>query len=733
MESRQRLQEIFGDLSHDSQRVLGAALGLGQVLAIRRKAMELKSPQRRALIQEELHEGALDSPDMEYSRRNVTNTPNQQLDGALDSSPDTMMKQRFAEWQREREAVSRTIQMANLSQVIVIDSDVDTPSPARSVDAEDIDDADEDPWMPMQERRGREQQEEAGDNPDNEEEDYDDEDPWLPRHDTHQRAEDNDLKENDNQAGDDNVDRSQRILLQEKEQQQKKEEQQEMDEEGESYDVEGGINYDISRSPRVRKQDEQFQQQGQGEDFNEDEELADAAEDDGYEDIWQEQAKDEGNSGRGSVLESRNDVQSSPWKGGSTPAGRGYGTTFSPALWVDGQGKVPYLGQSQIRKLREQEVDLSAHAEDTPNRVHYYYGKSSPLSAKQRPSPRRVPSSAISQRQKAAERYEIESDEQDQPEEPVDYLDFSPEKDLEDQTFQIDPTTRHETEMQRQSDFADNTSISDIAEELSVHEESLTPRNPKPAQNVQTSSWIQRFTSLTPGWLKAPIQKSNPENKRLSPPASRESSSRRGSQDPSPEEQFEQGSEEEVDLFDQIRQEDAREREKPPDAESVSNFEPRRATGPQPSNVRALAAPEKEQKAKALDGLPRLATSGYFSNSHYTLLRRLYRLAKRFPQSFPYYPSSAHADIIGDYIWTSDNTYGVPITELQFAIVYRFRQELAAQDLRLGGSGWVGWSDADLHRRLVSIIIGEQIREDRKNSFDLRPTRSRPRSILQMG
>jgi hypothetical protein len=696
--------------------------------------MELKSPQRRALIEEELHEGALDSPDMEYSRRNVTNTPNhQQLDGALDSSPDTMMKQRFAEWQREREAVSRTIQMANSSQVIIIDSDVDTPSPERRVDAEDIDDADEDPWMPRKERGEGEQQEEAGGNIDNEEEDYDDEDPWLPRHDAHQGAENYDLEEDDDQEGDDNVDRSPRSLLQGKEQQQRKEQQQETDEEGENYDVEGGINYDISRSPRIRKQDEHLQQQGQGEDLNEDEEIADTAEDDGYEDIWQEQAKDEGNSGRGSVLESRKDVQSSPWKDGSTSAGRGYGTTFSPAFWVDGQGKVPYLGQSQIRKLREQKVDLSAHAEDTPNRVHYYYGKSSPLSSTQRPSPERVPSSAISQRQKAAERYETESVEQDQPEELEDYLDFSPGKDLEDQTFQIDPTTRHETEMQRQSDFADNTSIPDLAEGISVHEESLTPRNPKPAQNVQTSSWVQRFASLTPGWLKAPIQKSNPENKRSSPPTSRESSSREGSQVSNPEQQSEQGSEEEVDVFDQIRQEDAREREGPPDADSVSNFEQQPAPGPQPSDVRALAAPEKEEKAKALGGLPRLATSGYFSNAHYTLLRRLYRLAKQSPQSFPYYPSSAHADIIGDYIWTSDNTYGVPITELQFAIVYRFRQELAAQDLRLGGSGWVGWTDADLHRRLVSIIIGEQIREDRKNVFELRPTRSRPRSILQKG
>lgn len=44
------------------------------------------------------------------------------------------MKRRLEEWQREREAVSREIQMANASQVIVIDSDATGP-PSPEIDA----------------------------------------------------------------------------------------------------------------------------------------------------------------------------------------------------------------------------------------------------------------------------------------------------------------------------------------------------------------------------------------------------------------------------------------------------------------------------------------------------------------------------------------------------------------------------------------------------------------------
>ncbi|OJJ60597.1 hypothetical protein ASPSYDRAFT_147513 [Aspergillus sydowii CBS 593.65] len=644
MAPRQRLEVIFSDLNPESQRVLGAALGLGQVLAIRRKMMELRSPQRRALFAEEL-ENEEDHADnnLEYTKREVSKTPNRQYDGAADpspvsSSPDTDMKQRFAEWQRERDAVSRTIQMANSSQVIVIDSDVGTPNTN------------------------------AG--------------------------------ERDRVADEEN------------------------------FDVEKGrADYVASQSTRIPRLDEDQHLDVVEEDYANEEGPGydpDVDEDDGYEDIWQVQAKYEGNSGRESMLDPQDEVQSSPRKGGSTPADRGYSMSFSPAHWIDGQGKMPSLGQSRVRELREQEVDISAllRAEDTPNRARYYYGKSSPLSSAQTHSPQHnMLSSAASHRQNHVERYEDDLGQLKEVEEPADYLDFSPEKYLEDETFQIDPTTRHESEMQRYpSDFADNASISDDAgDEPPEHEETLTPKNPAPAnRGGQATSWYERFTNLTPAWLKAPLQNSSPQNKHSSPPTNQSNW-----KEPSPiEEQSQHSEQEEQEEQDKEDEKDEEEEEEQYSVDSRDEDNSRKIRQPQPDALSESESPEK---------LARLETSGYFSNAHYALLRRLYRLAKQSPESFTYHSSSSHSGIIGDYIWTSDNTYGVPVTELQFAIVYRFRQELAAEDLKSGGTGWVGWSDADLHRRLVSVIIGEQIREDRKNAHDLRPSRSKPRSIIQRG
>ncbi|KAL2834914.1 hypothetical protein BDW59DRAFT_168272 [Aspergillus cavernicola] len=705
MEPRQRLEVTFCGLNPDSQRLLRAALGLGQVLAIRRRMAELRSPQRKALIEEysEMEE-ELDSPHLEHTTQYVSRTPNRQYDGAVDSSPSTEMKRRFAEWQRERDAISRTIQMANSSQVIVIGSDASTSPISERLDNAD---ADQSLWI----RQAEEEQQE----------------------------------------------------------QQQQEEEEEVEEEMEEEEVE---------EEEVEEEVEEDGIDQEGRDYS-----VDADDDDGYEDIWQEQAQDEGTPNRGSMLEPQDDVQSSPWKGGSTPADREYGRTFSPTYWVDGQGKVPFLGQSRVRELREQEVDISTllRAEDTPKRARYYYGKSSPLSSTQGRSPQRIPLSEASQHQRDAdehnaepdepdalgvepqepdgyyygksspldtaqerpprhipssmasqrlndtERYDVEPDEPEEPEEPEDYLDFSPERDLEDETFQIDPTTRHESEMQRHhSEIANNASVSDSEgeEHPSVHEQTLTPRNAEPAnKHVPASSWFQKITSITPGWLKAPNRESSPLHKRSSPPRSRSTSK---VSSPS-EEQLEE--EERPD--EQSQEKDGGESEEPPlntESELVGQQKP--PLQPQVKSTRTSTTPKPEE---AKQKQQTLSTSGYFTNAHYSLLRRLYRLAKGSPESFSYHPNSAHADIIGDYIWTSDNVYGVPITELQFAIVHRFRQELAAEDLKSGGSGWVGWTDADLHRRLVSVIIGEQIRKDRKDQLGARPSRSRPRSIIQKG
>ncbi|KAL5340141.1 hypothetical protein BJX70DRAFT_397157 [Aspergillus crustosus] len=640
MGPRQRLEVIFSDLNTNAQRLLGAALGLAQVLAIRRRMKEIRSPRRRTLLEEEIQrEEASHSPERQHTSPNMSRAPISQYDGPAYSSPNAQMKRHFAEWQREREAISRTIEMANSSQVIVIDSDVSDAPGSEEID--DIEDVEQSPRIPMQD---------------------------------------------------------------------------EVQQDVEEYE------------------DDDFEYQEK--DFEDDDNDVDN--DDGYEDIWQEQAKDEGNSGQGSVLQHQEDVQSSPWKGGSTPTDLEYGKTFSPAYWVEGQPNVPFLGRSRVRDLQEQEVDLSVllGAEDTPNRNRYYYGKNSPLSAAKSRSPQRVPSSAASRRQNDAETYEAEQE---------DYVDFSPEKDLGDETFQIDPTTRFESEMQRHhAEFADNASVSDNAgDDLSAHEESRTPRKPE-SKDDQASTWYSKITSLTPSWLKAPNRELNTQHQRSSLPQIRSAKSRTPSEEH--EERLEELPEEEEE-----EEYDARDFDEPPptldpEQESESELEPEsesdiEAEAPPITHLKPThpSAPRLSQQTSPRNqpqpqpkSTP-ISTSGYFTNTHYTLLRHLYRHAKHSPQSFPPHPGAAHKSIIGDYIWTSDNTYGVPITELQFAIIYRFRRELARRNRAGGGDGWVGWTDAQLHRRLVSVIIGEQIREDREGEDGLEPGRKRPRSILQRG
>ncbi|KAL2859857.1 putative AT DNA binding protein [Aspergillus lucknowensis] len=640
MEPRRRLDLVFSDLHPNAHRLLRAALGLGQVLAMRRKLAEMQSPARRALIQESgvggNEEESPDSPHFEQTRE-ISRTPYRKYNGLASSSPSTEMKRRFDEWQKEREAISRTIQMADPSRVIVIDSDV-SDSPA---------------FEAVEEQRNIQ------------------ESPQPPS----SRAEEKQWQLNE------------------------------------------------------KYEDDYGEEQNQPEDEErEEEDYGDGAEeDDGYEDIWQEQAKDEGNSDRESLLEPQDNAQSSPWKDGSTPGDRGIGGTYSPAYWLDGQGKMPFLGQSRVRELREQDVDISAllRAEDTPNRARYYYGKSSPLSSTQGRSPQRVPSSAASQRRTKTVRHE--GGQEDELEEPADFVALSPERDLEDETFQIDPTTRHESEMQRcPSDYVDKASLSDVSEQGSAHEETFTPRNTEPVRKaVKTSSWFQRITNFTPGWLKAPVRDSSPLQRHSSAPRSRSSSKASRSVHPSESE-----GPEEIQEEDDVRVSE----EIPPVVKSRSRSEP----GNQKPPLKSKATSKLEGKGEREDAQgpeeqtpPALPTSGYFSNDHYQLLRRLYRLAKEYPGFFPYHPKPGHAEIIGDYIWTSDNTYGVPITKLQFAIVHRFRQELAYGDCKAGGTGRIGWTEAELHRRLVSVIIGEQIREDEKSQ--VRATRSMPRSIIQRG
>lgn len=302
-------------------------------------------------------------------------------------------------------------------------------------------------------------------------------------------------------------------------------------------------------------------------------------------------------------------------------------------------------------------------------------------------------------------------------------LESSPHKPSD---FQIDPTTRIEHERLQfdgeydrrpeEEEDVDYYLDAAVADDRTVDGQvDMTPQASRNANHdVQGSTWFQRLTSLTPGWLKAPARKSPVKHSRVSEepddnddgqPAATENENAY-STDAHPEQHANDDLEQAFRAsrrFTEWRQYE--EPQSSPESRAAQRVES--ATSPLPV--------EDESPARTR---PRpLPVEGYFTDAHYALLRRLYRVAKQTPERFPYYPAPGRAQIIGDWIWTSDGKHGVPVTEGQFAVIDRFVRELATGDLRNGGTGLIGWTEADLHRRLISVIIGEQIRAERKASM----------------
>ncbi|OJJ75911.1 hypothetical protein ASPBRDRAFT_115712 [Aspergillus brasiliensis CBS 101740] len=605
---RKRLENVFGDLTPQVQQELQAGLAFGQELAKRRIEKDME---RRKQI--EVEEASARNIPRETRDRSGSSSPQQTLRETTNyGTPGTFMKQRMEEWQREREAISREIQMANSSQVIVIDSD------------------------------------------------------------------DNDQSNMQNGT------------------------------------YEDGDEIEYTTEPVQVDQDDDAHVEA--------EHLDDEDEDDGYEDIWQQEARSQGNqSDRSSLLEDDQDGEhlrqneSSPWKSGWTPARNQNGKILSPAHWTSEQETVPFLGRSRVKQLQEQEVDLTAlyRAQDTPKRRHYYYGKNSPLSSAIRGSVGRSPASVVQ-----GEFYEHDFN-QDQLSEG--YVESSPRRDSEDETFQIDPTTRLEMARQRQEPEIDDNEIGGMPDAVTSERQTapeagdITPERPRHASpGSQASSWFQKITNFTPGWLRAP--KSEQQGRGLEnltgddedgePPAVESSHDRYDN---------EEYGDDEVNWGDlgetprPIRfDEPEDEKQSFTSSESFQVVEDAHAS-----------LDEEEGREEIVEGQASREQSPssfplYFSDDHYRLLHRLYRSAKLYPERFPYHPGPGRSDMIGDWIWTSDGVYGVPVTELQFGIVDRFAQQLSQADLKAGGTGQIPWTEADVHRRLISIIIGEQIRQDRK-------------------
>ncbi|KAE8159460.1 hypothetical protein BDV40DRAFT_303211 [Aspergillus tamarii] len=605
--SRKRLELLFSEFDTEIQRDLQSALNFGQELAKRRLQAEIENARKASKM-----ETIAETTPKGLSETSGSRGPSREPDGLRDyDTPGSEMRRRMEEWQREREAISREIQMANSSQVIVINSDASgPPSPEGGMAAPEAD----------------------------EERDW-------------------------------------------------------------GSDIDGG-DADallVHDGP----EDDHFSEQ------------AEEDEDDGYEDIWQQEANDRGDLSDHSSVSYRhqslddNRQKSSPQTNSSISERSAIDNSYSPPYWTNAHDKVPFLGKSRIKDLREQDIDISTLLRPgaTPKRSHYYYGQSSPPSTENGRDPEQPQSTAVSQREEAKEdEYEEEEvqgvmqDEEDhlleEPPQSESYLESSPQRAPGEETFQLDPTTNFENARQH-SDLwlegygGENLSDAVSPEPQTAHETPvLTPEHPQPSSTgKQASSWLQKITNLTPGWLKV--------------------SNRKPTQEPA------------LSVYDEASEDED-------DAGSPSNNveENYMEEAPQPhrdhEQQQSFSSPldDKSSNVAAKDDtydrpLP-LAVSGYFSDDHYILLRRLYRLAKRHPERFLYYPGPGRSDIIGDWIWTSDGLHGVPITERQFAIIDRFVQELAKADLQAGGTGQVGWTEADLHRRLISVIIGEQIREEMK-------------------
>ncbi|KAG0153485.1 hypothetical protein PDIDSM_2137 [Penicillium digitatum] len=691
---RRRLEGVFGTFNDDTQRELRAAMGLGQEFALRRmiaeedeaaaiaadhaaSLLEEERLEEEREVQEEHHYDEFNDEESEEEEHGqpfedeiqqhteYTQTSYSNPNNSMQQSPISHQKtQREAQWQLERETVSRQAQMAsNLRSVVYINSDEDAAEDDGDIEFE----------------REQQFQSETG------------------------------------------------------------------------YGVEEELN--DSTPDTMPKQAPSMPQGVQPKPKPELEPVESAEDDDdGYDDIWQLEANDHSHISQ--HLEDH-DVQSHPQPlarplGNLAPISAGQDYLSSSPYATSEHDYVARFGPSKVRELREQKVDLSAllAEEDTPNRARYYNGTSTPRGVLARsfkthnPSINGSPIKGPVSRTPA--RIRLQPLSQSSPDVPNPRVP-SPKVAFVDEKKSPKIVQRSPPMQEPLKDEFDNSSVSNAAlsQSESANIDSTSTPQPRQLNREQPgSSWFSKITSFTPQWLKAPTRDRSssvstiPEEasdfedeeemasiesaKKLEGHLQDEPLSKQASQSPashwrqpspsqSPQRQQDplptmEEEEEEGPIQERSISRDFLEEEEAPIFKRSVSQDLLENKDAEPVNHQNRAPPERRP----------LAVFGYFSDEHYATLRRIYRVAKRYPEHFEYYDAPGRASIIGDWIWTSDGHHGVPITEIQFAIIDRFAQDLARADIQYGGSGQIDWTEADLHRRLISIIIGEQIREERK-------------------
>ncbi|KAJ5092900.1 hypothetical protein N7456_008761 [Penicillium angulare] len=622
-------------------------------------------------------------------------------------SPADLRRARETQWQTEREIVSRhAADPGNSGRVISIESDVDVPQ-SESYD----DNVPEDFSNPYAEPAVEELRSD---------ERFVDEEPLEEEHFEEEPFEEERLEEHPRGYMSRNASEPFPSLEQDNEF-----EGEIFDEDNESVDI-WQQEQNLRSDPEVEPEATSYQSHHQKRDAEQALLDDDGEAEGGFDDIWQQEAREDH-----SYLSQHSDARvspsiqenPSPWRRIASSSVHQNNLSSSPAYVTMEHDDTRHLDQTHIRKLREQEVDLSAilAEEDTPNRARYYNGTSTPRSILRRrpgapysPLPQSAMKSASSRKSEKRVRLQPISQSPD----PV----FSAENES--------PTGNQSPDSAPMSDqIHRNVSSPGSATQAthSSHEQSMATPDHSRQANVEgePSSWFKRITSLTPRWLKAP-QRSHYD------------SSSDDSEDE--QEQYQSDQDEHLNAGSAPHTRDSlvgidvlsSPSERPPSERTdesagspsvnedehvpyIEGEDERFAEQEEPNDDIAHDPVDLVDENHDKLRRPRpLAVFGYFSDAHYAVLRRIYRMAKRHPDRLPYFDAPGRAEIIGDWIWTSDGHHGVPITEVQFAIIDRFVHELSHADIEYGGSGQVDWTEADLHRRLISVIIGEQIREERK-------------------
>ncbi|KAL1971282.1 hypothetical protein VTN77DRAFT_234 [Rasamsonia byssochlamydoides] len=435
-------------------------------------------------------------------------------------------------------------------------------------------------------------------------------------------------------------------------------------------------------------------------------------EEDDYGDIWQQEARNHRSNLNRHVLQAEEDEAQfsrtqhsrdetgSPEKNNQDSFSSDDADNPLPYSWNIQRGEIPPLGKSRLAQLKQEKVDLSPllRAHDTPN-TRRYYANSSPqtVASQYLQSPE---NNIKSERGRDSdhnsyhyERSSVQGEDDSSPkrdsqaaEDEEEHSDLSSAESMsQGEGDHLREDDEIVSEGLDDEDHTLNTQKEATPENTSSHQQSVvTPESAslvEPEISASKPSWFRRLTnSFTPWWAKAGSKQME-------------------------ESEYDDNEPSEVHVDEA-------------EAEALKEPTPAADRNPPPKRPRDSESPrpsiEAEPEPKKLKQTKVLATSGYFTDDHYVALRRLYSLAKRSPELFPYYPTPRRDDMIGDWLWTSDGIHGVPVTEIQFGIIDEFMRELSEADRRNGGTGEIGWSEDDLHKRLFSIIVGEQIRKERK-------------------